>query len=68
VNTGTPVAHVTERTAVVNEPEQPVGKTKLVGTVHVTAPENPLIAVNVQVEEPATVARVVIPGQDGVKS
>jgi hypothetical protein len=66
--TPTPLAQVTDRTAPENEPEQPPGKTKLVGTVHVTAPENPLIGVTVQVEEPATVARVVIPGQAGVKS
>jgi hypothetical protein len=61
-------AQVTDKAAPVNEPEQPVGKTKPALTVHVTAPENPLIGAAVQVEVPGTVARVVIAGQDGVKS
>jgi len=51
-----------------NEPLQLVGKTKPELTAHVTAPENPLTAVVAQVELPVTVARVVIAGQDGVKS
>src|SRR2546426_865276 len=68
VNGATPVAHVTDKTAPANEPLQPVGKRKPELTAHVTVPENPLIPVAAQVELPAIVARVVIPGQDGVKS
>ena len=68
VNGATPVEQVTDNTAPVNEPLQPVGKRKPELTAHVTVPENPLIPVAAHVELPATVARVVIPGQDGVKS
>ena len=68
VNGATPVAQVTDKVAPVNEPLQPVGNVKPALTAHVTVPENPLIPVAVQAELPATVARVVIPGQDGVKS
>src|SRR3989442_8967191 len=68
VNGATPVEQVTDNTAPVNEPLQPVGKRKPELTAHVTVPENPLIPVATHVELPATVARVVIPGQDGVKS
>ena len=68
VNGATPVAQVTDKVAPVNEPLQPVGKVKPELIAHVTVPENPLIGVTVQAELPATVARVVIAGQDGVKS
>ena len=68
LNGAMPVAHLTDTAAPVNEPLQPDGKTKLALTDHVTVLENPLIGAIVQVEVPATVARVVIPGQDGVKS
>src|SRR3989442_9037685 len=62
VNGATPVAQVTDRTARLNDPLQPVGKVKPELIVKVTAPENPLIAVTATVEVPATVARVVIGG------
>jgi hypothetical protein len=68
LNPATPVAQVTDRTAPVNEPEQPVGKTKPVVTAKVTEPVNPLIAVTATVEVPATVARVVIAGPAMEKS
>src|SRR2546425_10976127 len=68
VTGATPVAQVTDKVAPVNEPLQPIGKVKPELTAHVTVPENPLIPVATQAELPATVARVVIPGQDGVKS
>src|SRR2546425_1145344 len=68
VTGATPVAQVTDKVAPVNEPLQPIGKVKPELTAHVTVPENPLIPVAVQAELPATVARVVIAGQDGVKS
>jgi hypothetical protein len=62
LNGATPVAQVTDRVAPVNEPEQPVGKTKPVLIAKVTAPVNPLMFVTAIVEEPATVARVEIGG------
>src|SRR3989442_13274766 len=68
VNGATPVAQVTDNVVPVNEPLQPVGKRKPELTAHVTVPANPLMPATVQAELPATVARVVIPGQDGVKS
>jgi hypothetical protein len=68
LNGATPVAHVTDRVAPVNEPEQPDGNANPVLTAHDTVPENALTGAAVQVEEPATVARFVIAGQDGVKS
>jgi len=68
VNGATPVAQVTDKVAPVNEPLQPVGNVKPELTAHVTVPANPLMPATVQAELPATVARVVIPGQDGVKS
>ena len=58
----TPVAHVTDRTAPVNEPPQPVGKLKPELMAKATAPVNPLMGVTATVEVPATVARVVIAG------
>ena len=67
-NVARPFAQVTDKTAPVNEPEQPDGKTKPALTAHDTLPVNPLIAAAEQVEEPATVARVVIAVHDGVKS
>src|SRR5712691_11556469 len=68
VNGATPVAQVIDKVAPVNDPLQPFGKVKPALTAQVTAPEKPLIAVKVQAELPWTVARVVIAGQDGVKS
>src|SRR5207245_2672485 len=68
VNGATPVAQVTDKVAPTNEPTQPVGKVKPELTAHVTVAENPLIPVTEQAELPWTVARVVIAGQDGVKS
>src|SRR2546428_11073204 len=58
----TPVEHVTERTAPEKEPLQPDGKTKPELTANVTVPVNPFIGVTATVEDPATVARVVIAG------
>ena len=57
-----PVAQVTDKTAPVNEPLQPVGKVKPELMAKVTVPVNPLIGVTATVEVPATVARVVIAG------
>jgi hypothetical protein len=57
LNGATPVAHVTDRTALVNEAEQPAGTAP---AVKVTAPEKALIGVTTQFEVPVIVARVVI--------
>jgi hypothetical protein len=54
------VAQVTDKTAPVNKPEQPVGNTNPALTAKVTDPVNPLTGVTAIVEVPATVARVVI--------
>jgi hypothetical protein len=59
LNTATPVAQVTDRTAPENEVVQPEGTAP---AENVTAPENPLIGVTATVELAATVARVVIEG------
>jgi hypothetical protein len=58
----TPVEQVTDRTGPENEPEQPDGKMKPAVTTKVTVLVNPLTGVTAIVEEPATVARVVIAG------
>ena len=65
LNGVTPVAHVTERTAPVNEALHPPGT---VPALNVTVPVNPLIGVTVTVDVPATVARVVIAVADNEKS
>jgi hypothetical protein len=59
VNGATPVEQVTDRTAPANEAVQPEGTAP---ATNVTEPVNPLIGVTTIVEEPATVARVVIAG------
>jgi hypothetical protein len=64
-NGATPVEQVTDRTAPLNVAVQPAGT---VPAMNVTVPPNPLIAVTVTVELPATVASVVIAGADSEKS
>jgi hypothetical protein len=61
----TPVAHMTESTAPLNDVVQPLGT---VPAANATVPVNPLIGVTVTVEVPATVANVVIAGADMEKS
>jgi len=68
LNGATPVAHVTDRTVPVIDPLQPVGNVKPELTARVTVPENPLREVTTTVEEPETVARVVIAGPATEKS
>jgi hypothetical protein len=65
LNGATPVEQVTDRTAPLNDAVQPVGTAP---AVNVTVPANPLIAVTVTVEPPATVASVVIAGAESEKS
>jgi hypothetical protein len=65
VNGATPVAQLTDRTALEKLAVQPAGT---VPAVNVIVPVNPLIGVAVTVEVPATVARVVIAGADRLKS
>src|SRR2546425_5450821 len=66
-NGGTTLTQVTEITMPAEtKAEQPEGRTP--ATEKVTGPVNPLIGIMIQVELPATVARVVIGGQDGAKS
>jgi hypothetical protein len=65
VNTATPVAQATDRTAPENEAVQPEGTTP---AAKVTDPENPLTGVTATVELPAKVANVVIPGPATEKS
>ncbi len=68
LNGATPVAQVTDRVALANEVLQPEGGTKPELTANATLPVNPLIGVKLQGELPVTVARVVIPEHDMLKS
>jgi hypothetical protein len=61
----TPVVQLTERTAPENDAVHPAGT---VPAANVTVPVNPLIAVTLTVDVPATVANVVIAGADKLKS
>jgi hypothetical protein len=65
LNTGTPVAHVTDKTLPEKPAVQPAGTTP---AAKVTDPENPLTGVTATVELPAKVANVVIPGPATEKS
>jgi hypothetical protein len=65
LNEATPVVQLTERTAPENDAVQLAGTAP---AMKVTEPANPLIAVTVTVEVPATVARVVTAGADNEKS
>ena len=68
LNGATPVEQVTDNTGPENEPVQLDGKMKPAVTVNVTVLVNPLTGVIAIVEEPATVARVVIAGPAMEKS
>ena len=65
LNGATPVEHVTERTAPLNDAVHPAGTAP---AAKVTVPVKPLIGVTVTVDVPATVASVVIAGADNEKS
>jgi hypothetical protein len=65
VNGATPVAQLTDRTALEKLAVQPAGT---VPAVKVTVLAKPLIGVTVTLEVPATVARVAIAGADNEKS
>jgi hypothetical protein len=65
VNGATPVAQVTDRTALENEAVQPAGTAP---AAKVTDPANALMGVTATVELPATVAKVVIAGPAMKKS
>ena len=67
-NGATPVTQVTEKTAPVSDPLQPVGNVKPEPKAKVATPVNPLIGETAIVEVPATVARVVIAGPATEKS
>jgi hypothetical protein len=62
VNGAMPVAHVTDKTAPVIEPLQPVGKVNPEVTANVTVPANEFIGVTAIVDVPVRVARGVIAG------
>jgi hypothetical protein len=67
VNGATPVEHDTDtRPAVLIDCVHPAGAVDV--SENVTAPANPLIALTVTCDVPATVASVVIAGADNVKS